>query len=134
MTLTVGVDFDGTVVEHMYPKLGSDAPGAAETLKALTNAGGRVILWTMRDGDELDQAVKWFKDREIPLYGVNRNPGQSSWTTSPKAYCHVYIDDCGILIPTVPGGASNRPVVDWSIVGPALLKMARSVGLSVRLP
>ena len=65
----IAVDFDGTVVTHAYPEIGDDA-GAVAVLKELTDNGCRLILYTMRSGALLDKAVKWFRDREIPLYAI----------------------------------------------------------------
>ena len=79
----IAVDFDGTVVTHAYPEIGDDA-GAVAVLKELTDNGCRLILYTMRSGALLDKAVKWFRDREIPLYAINENPSQQRWTSSPK--------------------------------------------------
>jgi hypothetical protein len=49
----------------------------------------------------LTDAVNWFKDNGIPLWGVNGNPEQRTWTDSPKAYCQLYIDDAGLGTPLV---------------------------------
>lgn len=73
----IAVDFDGTVVTHAYPEIGDDA-GAVAVLKELTDNGCRLILYTMRSGALLDKAVKWFRDREIPLYAINENPRSSA--------------------------------------------------------
>lgn len=135
MPLIIGVDFDGTCVDHMFPLVGDDAPGAVEWLGKLAAAGNRLVLWTMRsDGTPRDpgstplaDAVAWFAARDIPLWGINANPEQHTWTSSPKAYCQVYVDDaafgCPLLENPNPGG---RPYVDWSIVGPALLEMCNA--------
>ena len=109
---TIAVDFDGTVVEHEFPNVGADVPGAVETLKKFISRGGKVILWTMRDGKKLDEAIEWFEERNIPLYGVQRNPTQDDWTTSPKAYANRYIDDNAMGCPLVHMGC-RRPYVDW---------------------
>lgn len=112
--MLIAIDFDGTVVTHEYPKIGKDI-GAVDVLKKWVNAGHKLILNTMRSGKELDEAVEWFKEREIPLYGVNKTPGQRGWTTSPKVYAHLYIDDCGYGIPLrMDSSLSPRPYVDWS--------------------
>ena len=87
----IAVDFDGTVVTHAYPEIGDDA-GAVAVLKELTDNGCRLILYTMRSGALLDKAVKWFRDREIPLYAINENPSQQRWTSSPKIHADLYID------------------------------------------
>ena len=57
----IAVDFDGTVVTHAYPEIGDDA-GAVPVLKELTDNGCRLILYTMRHGKLLDDAIRWFRD------------------------------------------------------------------------
>ena len=114
-TPILGIDFDGTVVVHEYPEIGDEVPEAVNTLRRLSNAGARLVLFTMRSGPTLAEAVRWFADRAIPLWGVNSNPDQHSWSQSPKAYCHAYIDDAAIGCPLIhPEG--SRPVVDWAAV------------------
>ena len=114
--MVIAVDFDGTCTTHEYPRVGRDI-GAAPVLKKLVAAGHQVILWTMRSGRELEEAVHWFQERDIPLFGVNRHPTQKSWTKSPKAYAELYIDDaalgCPLCKPQLPG---ERAHVDWEAV------------------
>ena len=113
MNKVIAVDFDGTVVDHCYPDTGPDVPYAVEVLKDLVSRGYKIILWTMRSGKELDDAVKWYKDRDISLYGININPDQISWTTSPKAYAQIYIDDAALGCPLYKFAGFNRVSVDW---------------------
>ena len=113
--LTICLDFDGTVVTHEYPAIDRYI-GAEPVLRRIVQEGGRLILWTMRSGQPLADAVNWFKERDIPLYGVQRNPTQDSWTTSPKCYAKLYIDDAGIGCPLKPGLKGERPYVDWEAV------------------
>lgn len=105
------VDFDGTCVTHEYPKVGRNI-GAGPVLRKLVELGHDIILFTMRSGKELEGAINWFKVEEIPLYGVNENPTQRSWTSSPKPYAHYYIDDAAIGSPLQTVGA-RRPYIDW---------------------
>ena len=118
----IGLDFDGTVVKHQYPLIGEDVPQALYYLRRFVDKGANIILFTMRDGDTLKDAVSYLESHYIELYGINRNPTQGSWTESPKAYAHVYIDDaaygCPLIYPEV-----GRPFVDWNIVGPGILKL-----------
>ena len=123
------VDFDGTCVTHAFPYIGLEI-GAASVLKELTNLGHKIILFTMRSdienptsddynihpkgGNYLSDAVQWFKDNDIPLYGINTNPQQLSWTTSPKAYADYYIDDASIGTPMFYNKlVSDKPFVNW---------------------
>jgi len=79
-------------------------------------AGHLLILNTMRSGEGLQVAVDWFKKNNIPLHGVNEDPGQRGWTQSQKVYAHIYIDDAALGCPLVHPGNGNRPYVDWKEV------------------
>lgn len=109
------IDFDGTCVEHEYPRVGNNVPHAVRVLTRIHESGAKLILWTMRSDSTLQDAQKWFSDNGIPLFGVNRNPAQGAWTSSPKAYAHVYIDDAALGCPLIEG-VHIRPIVDWLAV------------------
>jgi len=109
--MIIAVDFDGTCVTHDFPEVGQYI-GAEEVLLEILAAGHNLVLNTMRSEEDLIPAVQWFKDRGIHLYGVNLNPDQRSWTSSPKVYAHLYIDDAAVGTPLVVG-QHPRPYVDW---------------------
>ena len=119
------IDFDSTCVIHKYPGCGPDIPGAADVLRELTENGHNLILFTMRcdkDGG-LNEAINWFRERGIPLYGIQTNPTQKSWTDSPKAYGHLIIDDLCLGIPLIYNPAiSDRNFINWKGVRELLLK------------
>lgn len=128
--MTFNIDFDGTVVTHDFPRVGKDI-GAVPVLKKLVAAGHHLILFTMRDdrlekndpGDPLIQdvtgtfltdAVNWFKENGIPLYGIQANPTQRNWTNSPKSFAEVMIDDSALGCPLKYNPElSHRAFVDW---------------------
>lgn len=112
----IAVDFDGTCVEHNYPAIGMDVEGAVDVLRELNKHGHRIILNTMRSGQRLEAAVRWFRDRKIELWAVNRNPEQEQWTSSPKVYADIYIDDSALGCPLIFLEGVRRPVVNWSKV------------------
>ena len=112
----IAVDFDGTCVEHNYPAIGMEVEGAVDVLRALNKRGHRIILNTMRSGEKLDAAVKWFRDRRVELWAVNRNPEQEEWTSSPKVYADLYIDDSALGCPIMFIDGLRKPVVKWSKV------------------
>lgn len=117
--MDIAIDFDGTCVRHEYPKVGSDI-GAVPVLKRLVSEGHNLILYTMRSGSELTDAVKWFLVNGIPLYGVQYNPEQAKWTASNKCYAQLYIDDAALGAPVKvdvdPDFEDSRPYVDWHSV------------------
>ena len=119
-SIIIAIDFDGTCVEHDYPNIGLEVEGAVETLLRLNNRGHKLILNTMRSGERLDAAVKWFKERHIELWGVNKNPEQSEWTSSPKVFAHLYIDDSALGCPVRFIDGVRHHVVDWSRVSSEL--------------
>jgi hypothetical protein len=119
--LNIAIDFDGTCVKHAYPLVGEDI-GAQPVLHWLQEKGCRLILFTMRSGQQLQDAVDWFTLNNIPLFGVNENPEQSTWTTSPKVYAHVYIDDAALGCPLIePKG--ERAYVNWNAVEQHLIHL-----------
>ena len=71
--MTIAVDFDGTIVEHRYPEIGNEIPFATETLKMLIKDHHRLILWSVREGKLLDDAIAWCRKRGIEFYAVNRD-------------------------------------------------------------
>ena len=119
--MIIAVDFDGTVVDHRYPLIGKDAPYAVEVLKQLIVAEHKLILFTMRSGLYLDDAVRWFKHKEIALWGIQYNPEQSTWSQSNKCYANLYIDDAAFGCPVIYPPDFARPCVDWQKVRAVLL-------------
>lgn len=71
--MIIAVDFDGTIVEHRYPSIGKELPFAIETLRKLTEEGHCLILWTVREGRCLDDAVEFCRSRGLEFYAVNRD-------------------------------------------------------------
>ena len=112
--MIIAVDFDGTVVKHAYPKIGEDI-GAVPVLKEFVRQGHQIVLNTMRSGQLLDEAAQWFADNGIQLAGKNFCPGQATWTTSPKVYAQVYIDDAALGAPTIMDEKGNI-FIDWRTV------------------
>ena len=93
--LTIAVDFDGTIVEHKYPRIGPEIPFATETLRALQEKGHHLILWTYRHGEMLDEAVEFCRKKGIEFYAINRNYPEEKFddSTSRKILADIYIDD-----------------------------------------
>lgn len=93
--LKIAVDFDGTIVEHVYPGIGKDMLFAFETLKELQKNGALLILWTFRSGNELEQAVDYCRQKGVEFYAVNRNYPEEIFdeSISRKINADVFIDD-----------------------------------------
>lgn len=113
--MIIAIDFDGTCVTHEYPEVGRDI-GAAPVLKELIANGHKLMLWTMRShGDQnidcLNDAINWFKNNDIELWEINKNPEQY-WSNSNKQYAQLYIDDAALGCPLIYP-EKERPYVDW---------------------
>ena len=96
--MIIAVDFDGTVVEHKYPSIGKEKPFACETLRQLAADGHKLVLWTVRSGALLDEALEWCSQRGVTWYAVNSSYPQGSLfagskSASPKIEADVYLDD-----------------------------------------
>jgi len=96
--LTIAVDFDGTIVDDEYPKIGKPKLFAFETLKKLQDKGHRLILWTYRTGEMLEEAVEFCKENEIVFYAVNKSFPEEEFDLkySRKINAQIFIDDRNI--------------------------------------
>ncbi|MFQ5335837.1 MAG: BT0820 family HAD-type phosphatase, partial [Flavobacteriales bacterium] len=94
-SLTIAVDFDGTIVEHAYPGIGKEMLFAFDTLKALQKKGHKLILWTIRSGELLDEAVEYCRQNGVEFYAVNANfPEETDENMhTRKLNADLYIDD-----------------------------------------
>ncbi|MEA2042402.1 MAG: hydrolase [Bacteroidota bacterium] len=94
--MIIAVDFDGTIVDHEYPKIGKEKLFAFQTLKQLCNRGHKLILWTYRSGELLLEAVDYCAENGIEFYAVNNStPGEQfeSEYSSRKIAADIFIDD-----------------------------------------
>jgi hydroxymethylpyrimidine pyrophosphatase-like HAD family hydrolase len=121
--MIIAIDFDGTIVEHRYPSIGKDKFFAFETLKALQKDGHQLILWTYRDGQLLDDAVEYCRNKGVDFFAVNcsypdeeLDPGQSR-----KIQADLFIDDrivfgfpgWGEIYQSINPNASSHGHVDY---------------------
>ncbi len=98
--MVIAVDFDGTIVKHRYPEIGEELPFATETLRMLAKDHHRLILWSVREGKLLDDAVEWCRQRGVEFWAVNRDyPEETSNNNqhfSRKLKADLFIDDRNI--------------------------------------
>lgn len=104
--MTIAVDFDGTIVTHEYPKIGKPIPFAIETLRKLEYEGHKLILWSVREGKLLDEAVEYCSNNGLEFYAVNKNdPEEDIDHCQRKLAVDIFIDDRNI------GG-----LPDWGVI------------------
>lgn len=111
------VDFDGTIVDHVFPEIGEPVPFAIECMQHYAKQSCKIILYTMRSNTEergyLSEAVDYLLSVKVPLFGANHNKTQSTWSKSPKVYGQAYIDDAAVGVPLIQPEGFRRPCVDW---------------------
>lgn len=130
--MKIAVDFDGTIVTHEYPRIGQELPFATETLRMLIKENHRLILWTVREGKLLDEAIDWCRQRGVEFWAINKDYPEENGTInnnhfSRKLKADLFIDDRNL------GG-----LPDWGVIyrmvheGKTwndLLREARTMGL-----
>jgi len=109
--MVIAVDFDGTIVEHAYPKIGKPIPFALDVLRKLQmEEHHTLLLWTVREGKLLDEAVDYCAKNGIDFYATNKNyPEEEDGDSPRKLTADVFIDDKNI------GG-----LPDWGIIYKAI--------------
>lgn len=107
--MIIAVDFDGTIVQDNYPSIGKERPFATQTLRMLQAEGHQLILWTVRKGLQLDEALEWCRERGIEFYAVNKDfpeeDEQQNERYSRKIKVDIFIDDRNV------GG-----LPDWGVI------------------
>lgn len=95
--MIIAVDFDGTIVEHEYPRIGRERQFAVAALKQLKADGHILILWTYREGQRLEEALEWCRKRGLEFHCVNSNDPFAAPAAGPrKLHADIYIDDRNI--------------------------------------
>lgn len=96
----VAVDFDGVLCSNDFPDIGYPNYLTISLVRQLIDDGHEVILWTTRNGAELEAAIKWCEDYGLHFTCINepapsnvKEFGDKYPTMSRKIYADVYIDD-----------------------------------------
>lgn len=97
----IGVDFDGTLAHTrgIYPNIGEPITEVMDYILEEQKKGAYLILITMREGDELDMAVRWCNEHGIVFDAVNDNlPHMKEFfkNNPRKIFCNEYLDDTNI--------------------------------------
>lgn len=119
--MVIAVDFDGTIVTHEYPRIGKPIPFAIQTLLKLQQEDHhQLILWTVREGALLQEAVDYCASKGLEFYAVNSNYPEeySPQPTNRKVSADVYIDDrnlggipdWGVIYMMIHTGKHNQPI------------------------
>ncbi len=120
--MVIAIDFDGTIVEHAYPAIGRPIPFAIETLLQLQKENHKLILWTVREGQLLQDAIDYCAERGLYFYAENANyPGENRADAARKLGVDMFIDDRNL------GG-----LPDWGVIYQAV-KATQDKGNALRI-
>lgn len=90
------VDFDGCLCKNAYPDIGEPNVRLIRDLMRLRQKGNHIILWTCREGERLDAAVKWCANIGLVFDAVNDNLPmmvEAYGGNSRKVFADCYLDD-----------------------------------------
>lgn len=112
------VDFDGTLCENKFPSIGKEIKRNTDFLRKYVQNSphNEWVLWTMRDGDRLKEALEWLESIGLKPDAVNDNLDRlkAEWQNNPrKVYADFYLDDHNFTVPIEEGAAivNDAPVV-----------------------
>lgn len=117
--MIIAVDFDGILCENAFPEIGKPNYRIMSYIQQLIDQGHEVVLWTVRNGEELDKAIEWCNRYGLHFCNVN-GPAPSNAeeyegvyeTESRKIFAHVYIDDRNLEFQSPSIGDSGIDVVE----------------------
>lgn len=92
----IAVDFDGTLCKNAWPKIGEPIMAWIDYVKEQQRDGAKLILWTNRVGERLQEAVEWCKGQGIVFDAVNENlPEIIEYFGNDcrKIFANEYLDD-----------------------------------------
>lgn len=107
------VDFDGTLCESMFPKIGAPIQKVIDHVKALAAEGNKIILWTCRTDERLQEAIDWCSEQGLEFDAVNENLEeriQEYGGDTRKASASFYIDDKAITVESIINGEVEQKV------------------------
>lgn len=105
MSDIIAVDFDGTLCKNEFPGIGAPNEGLLAYLRMSKRFGDKIILWTCRVGERLEEAVQWCKEHDLEFNAVNENLPEViefHGGDSRKIFADFYIDDKTLIVGGVP--------------------------------
>lgn len=96
----IAIDFDGTIVEDCFPKIGNLKPGAKDAINDMNEAGHTIIIWTCRSGINLLNAIEFLAKEGIGYHHINQSCPENVklyGCDTRKVYADIYVDDKGLI-------------------------------------
>lgn len=122
---TIAVDFDGTLVENCYPEIGAIKNTIWRAITKAKRDGIKIILWSCRNGQQLEDAVEFCRQNGLTFDAVNENlpEVQAEYGgDTRKVFADLYIDDrMGVWSLTegfVPAELEKPPHLSLNVLAP----------------
>ena len=113
----IAVDFDGTLCENQWPEIGLPNTKLIKELIYRRKQGDKLILWTNRVDDKLENAVNWCKEQGLEFDAINDNLPEiveSFGSNSRKVFANIYIDDRANNRYYLPFAAERGGMMGWA--------------------
>ncbi len=92
--MIIAIDFDGTIVDHIFPDIGDIKPNAKEVINRLFDEDHYIIIWTCRyEPNDVRAMMEYLAVQGIKYHALNQNCPNLDFSPRPKIYADVYIDD-----------------------------------------
>ena len=104
MKKVIALDFDGTLCENAWPGIGDPKWAVIRAAQEEQRQGALLILWTTREGPELEQALAWCEYVGLRLDGVNTSAQcwKDAYQNDPrKIGATEYWDDRAVDVATI---------------------------------
>lgn len=113
----IAVDFDGTLCENQWPEIGLPNTKLIKELIYRRKQGDKLILWTNRVDDKLENAVNWCKEQGLEFDAINDNLPEIVeffGSNSRKVFANIYIDDRANNRYDLPFAAEREGMMGWA--------------------
>lgn len=126
----IAVDFDGTLCEAKWPEIGEANWKLIHLLKRRQAQGDKLILWTCREGEALEEALLWCLNRGLRFDAVNDNLAENKaryGNNCRKVNADYYLDDKNAIALTFCGGIARMLVPGKTLLDEtAVAQMSRT--------
>lgn len=92
----IAFDFDGTIVENAWPEVGSPRKDIIDAIRYLHSLGMLIVIWTCREDEPKEKAIKFLNDNAIPFDAINDNlkyRQEMYGNNTRKIGADLYVDD-----------------------------------------
>lgn len=101
LPMIVAVDFDGTLCRDEFPAIGVPRERVINRVKHHKEQGHKLILWTCRNGERLQEAIAWCAEQGLEFDAINENLPEiqkAYGQDTRKVFADFYMDDKSVPV------------------------------------